>query len=163
MSLELEQYRFFVLTNPVSPEEADNIQTAIGMVKGVRAVLLNEVPVVPANDRQILDLYLDQLTSADAPPCVGGGWIRSRLPNLSRYDLRDWVKGGLVDPGIPYPERGGRRLYTNTAAQRVGQLWYLQQIGIVPKVAASMIQQGAFSDFINHKTYPSQDGRLRAS
>lgn len=133
------EYILFVALRAKSDGDKEQIRQAILMVKGVQQASWNEVPVVPATEDQILEMYLEDLTSRDTPPFVEGCWIRSHLLDLSRYQLRDWVKSGYISASLEYPGRG-RRKFTIEEAEIIGRVWYLYQKGISPKTAALTVK-----------------------
>lgn len=128
------EYKLAVSFTAKNEQEADRIRDAISLLKGVKSALWSEVPVVPANELETFGLLLDELKAP--PPIITGSWIRSKLPELSKYDLRDWVNKGIVQPAIPYSGRGPRQ-FTAEEARKIGTIWYLRTMKIPPTTAIS--------------------------
>lgn len=136
------EYEFSVNITAKNDEEFNRIRDAISMIRGVRAVLLNDFPSMPATDEYILEMYYDELGSSNTPEFVSTSWISSHLDDLGRYKVNAWVKTGYVNPTS---RGGGRRatLYDKEEARKIGRLWYLTRQGIAPRAIVLEDEQQA--------------------
>lgn len=117
-------------------KEEEKIREAISMVKGVKEVAGKEACVIPMSNGQIVDRYIQEIDSPDMPPILTGIWIRSRLPGLGKFTLRDWVDRGYVKASLPYSGRGPNRPFTHNEAKQIGFLWYCRTQDIPAHIAA---------------------------
>ncbi len=132
------EYIFVVRVDAADEEQADQVETALSMIKGVSEVRLNETLLMPV-DNHTTELYLYKLRSPKAPPVVSSRWLRGELPGLTKSDLKNWIKEGFIEPSLPYPGRGCSRLFTRDEAKTVGQLWYAKVRGIPARMALQVI------------------------
>lgn len=135
------EYRLYVSVRSKDDQEFQKARQAILMIKGVNEALVNEWPVMPASEDHIYEAFLGDLGMLHNQP-VSGGWIRSKLPNLTRYNVRDWIKSGYVPVSMEHSGKGRSRMFTTKEAELFGKIWYLRENnGIPPKEGSIMAKK----------------------
>jgi hypothetical protein len=87
-----------------------------------------------------LDSYLEELELPETPELIKPRWIWNRLPNLSRFDLRDWVKKGFIPSDLIHREHR-HTYFTHDGASLASHIWYFREIGFPLRKAAPKAQK----------------------